>query len=64
MVLTLISFGLSCAMLGLCSISLIYTANNVTKIDLLKGTFRLKDPQNLRPNPYDLGTISNFSDVF
>lgn len=64
MVLTLISFGLSSAMLGLCVISLVYTSRNVTKIDLLKGTFRLKDTQNPCPNPYDLGTVSNFADVF
>ena len=64
MALSLISFGLCCAMLGLCMISLVYTAHNVTKIDLLKGTFKLKDKQNLSPNPYDIGTISNFSDLF
>jgi hypothetical protein len=64
MVLALISFGLSSAMLGLCAVSLVYTSRNVTKIDLLKGTFKLKDTQNLSPNPYDLGVVSNFGDVF
>jgi len=64
MALTLISFGLSSAMLGLCVISLLYTGRNVTKIDLLKGTFKMNDTQNLCPNPYDLGTVGNFGNVF
>lgn len=62
--LTLISFGLAFSMLGLTIMSLFYTAKNVTKIDLLKGTFRTSDPHNLHPNPYHLGVISNFASIF
>ena len=62
--LTLISFGLAFSMLGLAITSLAYTAKNVTKIDLLKGTFRMSDPLNINPNPYHLGILSNFCNIF
>ena len=51
-------------MLGLAITSLAYTAKNVTKIDLLKGTFRMSDPLNINPNPYHLGILSNFCNIF
>jgi len=51
-------------MLGLVFMSLASTAKNITKIDLLKGTFRLNDVKNMCPNPYDLGLISNFTSLF
>lgn len=62
--LTVISVGLFLAMLGLFGVSMAYVSKNITKIDLLKGTFKFNDPQNLSPNPYNLGLISNFANVF
>jgi hypothetical protein len=62
--LTMAAFGLSMAMLGLFLTSLAYTSRNITKIDILKGTFKLSDPQNTMPNPFDLGVISNFANIF
>ena len=62
--LTVISVSLLLAMLGLFGVSIAYVSKNITKIDLLKGTFKFSDPQNLAPNPYDLGALSNFANVF
>lgn len=64
MILTIIAFGLALAMLGLAFSSLVYVAKNITKIDLMKGTFRMNDPKRLHPNPFDLGKITNFATVF
>lgn len=44
--------------------SIAYIARNVTKIDLMKGTFQFSKAKFSNPNPYDLGTITNFSTVF
>jgi hypothetical protein len=45
MLLTVIAFGLALAMLCLASTCLVYAAKNITKIDLMKGTFKLQDKQ-------------------
>jgi uncharacterized membrane protein len=63
--LILPAFGLTLAMLGLAFTCLFYAARNVTKIDLLKGTFTLKKKlQHDKPNPFDLGVLTNYSQIF
>ena len=64
MILTIIAFGLAIAMLGLGFTSLAYVGKNITKIDLMKGTFRFNDKRGFLHNPYDLGWITNFATVF
>lgn len=62
--LTVCSFCLMAAMLGLFFMSIAYIARNVTKIDLMKGTFQFTRGKLANPNPYDLGTTTNFATVF
>jgi len=65
LVLMLTAFGLSLAMLGLAWTCILYTARNVTKLDLMKGTFTIKKKlSHEKPNPFDLGMLTNFSLVF
>lgn len=62
--LTVCSFCLTIAMLGLFVMTIGYIAKNVTKIDLLKGTFQFRSGKLNNPNPFDLGALSNFATVF
>lgn len=62
--LTLASFVLFMAMLGLCFTNIALTSKNITHIDALKGNFRFSDPHRLFPNPFDLGAFSNFASLF
>lgn len=64
MILTICSFGLTIAMLGMTFTTVAFIAKNITKIDVLKGTFQFRNKNNQKPNPYDLGIVSNFSSVF
>lgn len=43
MMLTVVSFALALAMLGLAVLTLAYLAKNITKIDVLKGAFKFND---------------------
>lgn len=64
MILTASSFILTLSMLGL-TISNLYTiSKNITRIEMMKGIFRLSDPEGLFPNPYDLGCLTNYSTIF
>ena len=64
MLLTVVAIGLAAAMLGLMLTTLAFTAKNITKIDTIKGKFSFKNKDNERPNPFDLGILSNFCTVF
>lgn len=64
MLLTVASIGLTLAMLGLAITCISYAAKNMTKIDEIKGKFKLRDRKKEYPNPYDLGIISNFATIF
>ena len=64
MLLTVVSIGLTLAMLGLSFTCIAYTAKNITKIDEIKGKFKFKDRNKEFPNPFNLGLISNFASVF
>ena len=63
MLLTVAAIGLTLAMLGLTFTCLAFTARNITKIDVMKGKFSLKYNEE-KPNPFDLGILSNFATVF
>jgi hypothetical protein len=64
MILTGISFLLALSMLGL-AISNIYMAGvNMTRMDLLKGSFKFNDRHGTHPNPYNLGFFANIASVF
>lgn len=64
MVLTISAFGLSLAMLGMTFTTLAFIAKNITKIEVLKGTFQFSNKNRQKPNPFDLGVLSNFASVF
>lgn len=64
MILTVISFLLALSMIGLGVSNLIMAAKNLTRMDLLKGSFRFIDKDGTSPNPFDLGVITNLSTLF
>lgn len=64
MVLTVVIFVCAVSMLGLCISNLIMLSRSLTRIDLLKGTFLFRDYEGTSPNPYDLGLLANFYNLF
>lgn len=64
MLLTLSSFVIGLCAVGLTLTNFTFLQQNVTRIDLLKGTFKLNDKSGLSPNPFDLGLTTNFATVF
>jgi hypothetical protein len=64
MVLTFISFLLSISLTGLTLSSIVLASKNMTQIEIIKGLFVFRDPTNTRPNPFDLGLLSNLNSVF
>jgi hypothetical protein len=62
--LTICSFILTLSMLGLTISNLLMALKNITRMDLLKGTFRFNDTEGDHPNPFDLGRLSNFNSIF
>ncbi len=64
MLLSVTTFFGAFATFGLSLTALQLIANNVTYIDMLKGIFMVPDKNGLFPNPYDLGTLSNFNTIF
>ena len=59
--LTVISIGLTAAMLGLALTCIGYAARNMTKIDEIKRKFKFNDRYREYPNPFDLGITTNYS---
>ena len=64
MFLTASSFILVLSMLGLFLSNLYSIAKNITRIDLMKGTFKFNDKEGVHPNPFHLWAITNFANVF
>lgn len=64
MFLTAASFILFLSMLGLALTNLYTLTANITRIDMMKGTFRLSDKEGFYPNPYNLGPFTNYATVF
>lgn len=64
MFLTAASFILFLSMLGLTFSNLYSITKNVTRIDMMKGAFLLNDKEGTHPNPFDLGTLTNYSTLF
>lgn len=51
-------------MLGLTFSNLAALTKNITRIDLMKGTFKYTDKEGTHPNPFDLGLFTNYANVF
>lgn len=49
---------------GLWITNLLKIMTNITQLDTMKGQFRWRDREGICPNPYDLGTITNFAVLF
>jgi hypothetical protein len=39
-------------------------SRNITYVDMLKGIFTVNDKEGTHPNPFDLGRITNLSQLF
>ena len=64
MFLSFASFLLAFSMNGLAISNIMLTGKNITQLDMLKGQFIWGDKHGLHPNPFDLGYLTNWNDVF
>jgi hypothetical protein len=64
MFLTAAAFVLTLSMLGLTISNLVTLMKNITRIDMMKGTFKFSDKEGFYPNPFNLGTLTNYSNIF
>lgn len=64
MFLTASAFILTLSMLGLTISNLVTLTKNITRIDMMKGTFRFSDKEGFYPNPFNLGAITNYANIF
>ena len=58
------SFLLTLGMNGLWISNLASLIKNITQLDTMKGQFLWRDKYNIAPNPFNLGTITNYSVIF
>lgn len=49
---------------GLLVTNMIMIGRNVTRMDLMKGTFRFNDAEGTKPNPFNLTFIANYVALF
>lgn len=64
MTLSVFSFFLSLSMNGIWISQLYFASKNITQLDLMKGHFTLNDKHGIKPNPFDLGILTNLNTIF
>ena len=64
MTIALIDFFMTLDLFSLFFGNLFTLTKNITKIDMLKGTFIVFDKEGMNPNPYDLGFLTNYALIF